>query len=156
MISLMCQEPLLSSELTPKDSNGTLGGKIKIWNKVYLVKTYWNKAWVSRDDSSYSFCAEKVVGWTKRSLKKTKIKWTRTRNKEKSGLLSVLEMTLDDPSILKKSVGTFVVSKIDTFSSIADHISCSWISSRTISDQLLQVSNIIRRNWGRRLDLGKK
>lgn len=61
-------------------------------------------------------------------------------------VLSIFEMALDDPTILKEGIGALIISQVDTFTCIPYNVSCSWVSSRTISHKLLQISNVIRRN----------
>lgn len=52
-------------------------------------------------------------------------------------LLAIFEMPFNDPSVLKKCVGSFIVPKIYTFSCVANHVASTRIRSRTIPNEVL-------------------
>ena len=64
----------------------------------------------------------------------------------KQNLLSVLQVSLNDPSELQESIGSFVVPQIYALAGVFDDVTCAWISRRPISDKLLQIGDIIGRH----------
>lgn len=56
-------------------------------------------------------------------------------------------MTLHNPTILQEGVGSLVVSEINTFTSILNDITSTRICRRTIPNKLLQIYDIIGRDW---------
>lgn len=53
--------------------------------------------------------------------------------------LSILQMSLDNPAILEECICSLVISQVYALSGIANDVSRSRISSRTIPYKLLQV-----------------
>jgi len=66
--------------------------------------------------------------------------------KEQCGLLSILKMTLNDPPILQKSIGAFVIPKIDAFARVAYNISCPGIGCWSVSNEFLEVGDVVWRD----------
>ena len=56
-------------------------------------------------------------------------------------------MAFDNPAILKESIGSLIVSKVYTLAGILDHVTSTWISSGAISDEFLQIRDVIRCNY---------
>lgn len=61
--------------------------------------------------------------------------------------LSILQMTLDDPTELQTDgLPRLPVLQIHTLSRILDIVPGSWVRRRTVVDQGLEVDDIIRRD----------
>jgi len=58
--------------------------------------------------------------------------------------LSVLEMSLDDPSVLKSTGVVLVVSQIDPLSRVSENVTSSWVVLRSLVDELLEVGDVVR------------
>ena len=61
-------------------------------------------------------------------------------------LLSILQMTLHNPTVLKESIRTLIVAQIDTLASIPHDIPCSRHRRGPIPHTLLEIGDIVRRN----------
>lgn len=75
-------------------------------------------------------------------------RWWSTSGEEvrRCDLLSVLQMSLDDPPILQERVGTLVVLQIYTFTGVSDNVSCTRVRRGTVPDKLLQIGDVVRRD----------
>jgi hypothetical protein len=63
----------------------------------------------------------------------------------KSNVLSIPQMSLNDPTVLKKRVRSFVVTQVYTFTSITDNISGARVGGWAITDKLLEIRDVMWR-----------
>ncbi len=61
-------------------------------------------------------------------------------------LLSVIEVTLYNPTILQESIGPLVETQINVFATVANDVLRAGVFTWAVSSELLKVRNIIRRN----------
>ena len=86
---------------------------------------------------------------TKRKKGQLRIE-TKVEEKREHDSLSVLEVSLDDPPVLKSTGVVLVVPQIDPLSCISKNVTSSWVVLRSLVDELLEVRDVVRSDCSRR------
>lgn len=85
---------------------------------------------------------------------KKREKWSASRSTVDEGRkpdsLSVLEMSLDDPPVLKSTGVVLVVPQIDPLSGVSKDVTSSGVVLRSLVDELLEVGDVVRSDCSKR------
>ena len=65
----------------------------------------------------------------------------------RENILSVPQMSFNDPTILEERIRPFVVTEVYAFTSITHNVSSTRVGCWAITDKLLEIRDVVRRHW---------